>query len=89
MVLKFFKDIKRKAELEEKIMRFARKVSELQEEQPKLAHRYLIQATKLYHQEFNGLLPNEDYDREYNKIFLSFFDAYSPKITHEPHPKLV
>ena len=95
-MFKYFENFKRELErekeklrLEDKIMRFVRKVSELQEEQPKLAHRYLIQATKLYHGEFNGLLPNRGNDKEYNKIFISFFNAYPPKIIRESNPALI
>jgi len=92
MGLRLFKKTKETEQterLEDKIMRFMRKVNLLQEEQPKLAYRFLQQAAKLYHQEFNGLLPNDDNDRKYNRVFLSFIEMYPPKITRESNPALV
>jgi len=80
---------KEKQRLEDKIMRFMRKVSLHQEEQPKLANRYLTQAMNLRDKEFKLMLPNFDNEMEFDKIFLSFIKRYPTKMSYELHPELV
>ncbi len=80
---------KEKQRLEDKIMRFMRKVSLHQEEQPKLARRYFTQATRLRDQEFKLMLPNFDNEMEFDKIFLSFIKKYPFKLSYELNPELV
>jgi len=95
MSLNFFKKTKETEQterLEDKVMRFMKKVSLLQEEQPKLAYRFLQQATKLYHNKLGSYIP--EIDSEFNQRFLSFFEMYpltrNPKlikILNPPHQK--
>ncbi len=85
-VRKKIKQEKEKQILEDRVVRFMRKVSELQEEQPKLANRYLKQATKIYHGELGSYVPK--IDSEFNKHFLSFIKMYPSTVKYNLNPQL-
>ena len=69
---------KEKMRLEDRVVRFMRKVSELKDEQPKLAYRYLIQAANIYHDRLGGYVP--EIDSEFNLHFNHFMNSYPPTV---------
>ncbi len=77
---------KEKLRLEDQVMRFMKKVTLLQEEQPKLAYRFLCQATNTYH---NKLGYTPEIDPVFDLHFRSFIEMYPPKVTRKPNPALV
>jgi hypothetical protein len=74
----FSPSVKKRLVLEDKIMRFMGKVELLQGENPKLAYRFLNQATRLYHEKLGGY--SFEIDQEFSRIFNGFFDKYPTTI---------
>ncbi len=77
-IIKTINSIKEKRLLEDKVIRFMTKVKSLQETNPKLAFRYLTQATRLYHEK---LRYKKIIDEKFNDIFLSFVSKYTPEFS--------
>ena len=61
-------------ELERRIMKFMEKADSIGEEDFELSHRFISQATRLYHENLGGY--SRSIDRRFNEIFISFMKKY-------------
>jgi hypothetical protein len=60
------------------VMRFIDRVEQYQDSDPNLAYRFLAQATKIYHNKLGGYIPENNFDRRFNDVFLAFEEKYPP-----------